>query len=263
VTPDCRTLSPPTPAGDVPPGGDVAPRGAPPGRLALRRFAPPRRLALRRFAPRRLARRRLARRRLARRRLALRRFAPRRLARRRPAPPRGLALLPALALVALAPGWRDSPPAPIPLRVTVSAHGVATAVPIGGERVLTVAHVLEGARFVRVDGRPARVVRVDRRLDLAELAVPGVVAPALRTADTGDDAVLRVFRDGRPVALSAAVRRRVTASIAGHARPVLELAAIVEPGDSGAPVVDARGRVLGIVFARGSRGTWAVAVNWG
>ncbi|MDA0173766.1 trypsin-like peptidase domain-containing protein [Solirubrobacter taibaiensis] len=176
---------------------------------------------------------------------------------------RRIALLAALALVALAPGWRDSPPAPVPLRVTVSAHGVATGVAMGDGRVLTVAHVLDGARSVRVDGRPARVVRVDRRLDLAELAVPGVAAQPLRTADAGDDAVLHVFRAGRAVALATRVRRRVTASIGGHSRPALELAAVVEPGDSGAPVVDARGRVLGIVFARGSRGAWAVAVSSG
>ena len=178
-------------------------------------------------------------------------------------PPSMRLLLGALAIVALVPGWRGSPAPPEPLRVTVSAHGVATAIPLRDGRVLTVAHVLDGARFVLVDGRPARVVRVDRRLDLAELAVPGLVAPTVRTVDSGTEAVVRVLRDGEPVTLSAPVRRRVTASIAGHSRPALELAATVEAGDSGAPVLDARGRVLGIVFARGSRGAWAVALTPG
>jgi S1-C subfamily serine protease len=44
-------------------------------------------------------------------------------------------------------------------------------------------------------------------------------------------------------------------------RPALELAAAVQPGDSGAPVTDASGRVLGIVFARSDSGpptAWAV-----
>ena len=106
-------------------------------------------------------------------------------------------------------------------------------------------------------------MRVDRRLDLAELAVPGLDAPPVRTGGGGGEAVVRVLRDGEAVTLSAPVRRRVTASIAGHSRPALELAATVEPGDSGAPVLDAQGRVLGIVFARGSRGAWAVAVSSG
>ena len=169
----------------------------------------------------------------------------------------------ALFLVLLIPGWSDGVASPEPLRVTVPEHGIATGVAMGDGRVLTVAHVLEGARFVRVDGRPARVVRVDRRLDLAELAVPGLDAPSVRTGGLGSEAVLRVLRDGEAVTLPAPVRRRVRASIDGHSRPALELAATVEPGDSGAPVVDAHGRVLGIVFARGSRGAWAVAVSSG
>jgi S1-C subfamily serine protease len=85
-------------------------------------------------------------------------------------------------------------------------------------------------------------------------------------ATSGDRARIRVLRHGRPRALRAAVRRRVTAHVHAAAgttrtRPALELAARVLPGDSGAPVTDARGRVLGVVFARASSGggiAWAV-----
>jgi len=57
------------------------------------------------------------------------------------------------------------------LAVTVRTGGLvpqtATGVATGGDRVLTVAHVLTGGHAVAVGGRPARIVRLDRRLDLA------------------------------------------------------------------------------------------------
>jgi S1-C subfamily serine protease len=184
--------------------------------------------------------------------------------------------------VVLAPAWQGAPAPPEPVRVAV-AEDIATAVPVGGGRVLTVAHVLAGAREVRVGGRPARVVHVDERLDLAELALaapgdaaapPRDLAPPRNAAsprprdDTpprggARDVVVHVLRDGRAVALGARVKRRLMASIGGHTRPALELAARVRPGDSGAPVTDARGRVLGIVFAQGKRSAWAVALSSG
>jgi S1-C subfamily serine protease len=51
------------------------------------------------------------------------------------------------------------------------------------------------------------------------------------------------------------VRRWITATVRGgrsapaERRAALELAADVAPGDSGAPVVDGRGRVVGVLFA--------------
>lgn len=148
-----------------------------------------------------------------------------------------------------------------PLPVTVRAGGLAeeraTAVATGDGRVLTVAHVLDGARAVRVGGRPARVVRVDTGRDVAELAVPGLVADPARFARAG--ATVKVHRLRSTV--SARVLRRVTASLDGARRPALELDVRVEPGDSGAPVVDAEGRLVGLVFARGDDSTWAVALE--
>jgi S1-C subfamily serine protease len=141
----------------------------------------------------------------------------------------------------------------------------ATGVAAGGGRVVTVAHVLDGGSAVRVAGRPARVVRADRRLDLAVLAVPGLRGRALRLGSGTGPGEVEVLRDGRSRALSAHVRRRVTATVNAPGgtviRPALELAAAVRPGDSGAPVTDPAGRVLGIVFARSDDGpptAWAV-----
>jgi S1-C subfamily serine protease len=163
----------------------------------------------------------------------------------------------ALALALAAVGCGGAPArVPAPLRVTVDRGALVPDVATGfavGDRVVTVAHVLAGGGAVRVAGRPARVVRADPRLDLAVLAVPGLRAP--RMAGSG----VAVLRDGRPRALPARVERRVTATLGRAVRPAVELSASVQPGDSGAPVTDASGRLVGVVFARAGSGTaWAV-----
>jgi S1-C subfamily serine protease len=185
------------------------------------------------------------------------------------------------------------------LRVTVAIDGlvpeVATGVATGDDRVLTVAHALSGAHAVRVAGHRARVIRIDRRLDLALLAVPGLRAPAVRLGEAvpglrspavrrgdpvpglrapavrlGGDArrvAIVVLRDRRVRSLPGRVRRRVLVRWRdqpidpARSRPGLELAATIEPGDSGAPVVDRRGRLLGVLYARSRDGdatAWAV-----
>jgi S1-C subfamily serine protease len=186
---------------------------------------------------------------------------------------RRAATLAALALVAGGCGGGTDRPERPPrvLRVTV-AHGglvpeIATGVAAGDGRVLTVAHALAGRGAVRVAGRAARVLRVDDRLDLALLAVPGLRAPAVRLGGDARRVTLAVLRDGRATPLGGAVRRRVVIRFRDQpsdppkVRPGLEVAARVDPGDSGAPVLDARGRVLGVVYARSSNRAdtaWAV-----
>ena len=143
---------------------------------------------------------------------------------------------------------------------------VATGVPAGRGRVLTVAHVLEAGGRVSVRGpdgraRRARVARLDRRADLALLDVPGLRAAPLRAegsspARPARPARLLLRRAGGVEARAVGVRRRIVARFHGppgtpvRVRPALELAAEVAGGDSGAPVVTAGGRLAGVVYAR-------------
>jgi S1-C subfamily serine protease len=158
------------------------------------------------------------------------------------------------------------------LRVTVAIDGlvpqVATGVATGGDRVLTVAHALSGEHAVDVAGHRARVIRVDERLDLALLAVPGLRAPAMRLGVDARRVVILVLRNRRVRSLPGSIRRRVLVrwrdqrSYRARSRPGLEVTATIEPGDSGAPVVDRRGRLLGVLYARsGDREATAWAVD--
>ena len=63
-------------------------------------------------------------------------------------------------------------------------------------------------------------------------------------------------RDGGATSLHATIVRHASARVLSGSgqllarRPVLEVRATIRAGDSGAPVLDAGGRVAGVVFAR-------------
>jgi S1-C subfamily serine protease len=172
------------------------------------------------------------------------------------------------AAVALTEGSApNDPPAVTPLRVT-SGSEIATGFAVARDRVVTVAHVVDGAdkegevdADIRVSGIPARVLRMDPRADLALLAVSGISAraPGVTAAGAGDEVRILRLRNRRRSSLSIHVRRAIVAYVrargAGRAvsRPALELAARVQAGDSGAPVLARSGALAGVIFAVSSR----------
>jgi S1-C subfamily serine protease len=145
-----------------------------------------------------------------------------------------------------------------PCRRPTSDIGMGVVVAPG--LVLTAAHVVDGRRrTIAVDGRPAHVVAHDPPTDLALLAAP-VTGPGVELAapSAGDASVgslpVDIVRTGRLV-----VHDATTGAV--HQREVHTLRPILEPGTSGAPLVDGGGHVLGVVVLDNRTDRTAYAVT--
>jgi S1-C subfamily serine protease len=138
--------------------------------------------------------------------------------------------------------------------------------PIAKDLVVTNAHVVAGARRHEVltnkgDRAGATVVYLDTSHDLALLSVPDLPVRPLRLAGAparrGQDAVVLGYPAGGPQDLiGAEIVQRVQPEAPDiYSRPqnsrrdIYVLHARVRKGVSGGPVVDLRGRPLGVVFA--------------
>ncbi|MPZ84816.1 MAG: MarP family serine protease [Actinophytocola sp.] len=134
---------------------------------------------------------------------------------------------------------------------------------IAPERMMTNAHVVAGTSEVAVetdDGSfDARVVHYDPDTDVAILAVPGLPAPALpfagEAATSGQDGIVLGYPlDGPYTASPARVRDRINLTgpdiydASTVTREVFTLRALVRSGNSGGPLIDTQGRVLGVIF---------------
>ncbi|PRX44777.1 colicin V production protein [Prauserella shujinwangii] len=134
---------------------------------------------------------------------------------------------------------------------------------VAPQRVMTNAHVVAGTEEVAVETpggtERARVVHYDPATDVAVLAVPGLDAPVLRLAqqdaEAGDDAIVLGYPlDGPYTATPARVRQRI--NLQGPdiydantvQRDVFTVRGQVRSGNSGGPMVDPGGQVLGVVF---------------
>ncbi|MCY7364203.1 MAG: MarP family serine protease [Frankiaceae bacterium] len=132
------------------------------------------------------------------------------------------------------------------------------------ERVMTNAHVVAGVDEpeVQVGDKqlPATVVLFDPVTDVAVLHVLGLDRKALpfaeEPAETGDGAVVVGYPQDGPFRADAA-RVRGTLNAVGSdiygreqaTREVLAIFSRVRPGNSGGPLVDPAGAVLGVIFA--------------
>ena len=134
---------------------------------------------------------------------------------------------------------------------------------VAPNRVMSNAHVVAGGDTftVSVDGEEhdATVVAFDPMTDISVLDVPGLQAPPLEfvhdAAPTGADAVVLGYPDGGPFVGNPA-RIREVIELNGPdiyqrrplTREVYTIRGRVGRGDSGGPLIDRSGRVLGMNF---------------
>ncbi len=154
---------------------------------------------------------------------------------------------------------------------TVRVNGVACGVRLAGsgfstapDTIVTNAHVVAGTTVtsvLRPDGRtlPATVTAFDPVKDVAVLSVPGLGEPSLSLASAVVGETDAVF--GHPLGQAAievspaVVTRRVTGDFGdiydrpAAPRQILVLNADLQPGDSGAGLVNSAGKVVGVAFA--------------
>jgi S1-C subfamily serine protease len=130
--------------------------------------------------------------------------------------------------------------------------------------MITNAHVVAGTDKVQVETfdsglLDATVVSYDPETDVAILKVPGLRAPVLplapRPATTGSSGlVLGYPHDGPYTASAARVRDRINLrgpdiyNASTVVRNVYTVRAVVRSGNSGGPLLDGSGQVLGLVF---------------
>jgi S1-C subfamily serine protease len=160
-------------------------------------------------------------------------------------------------------GVRSALPSVVQILVSSCGRsGAGSGFVAGRERVVTAAHVVEGASRVAVRTQAgaeltARVVIYEPAADTAVLAVAGLSPDPLRFAPAEADRGSSAWVAGHPLGGPLKV---VDASVLGTMgargsdRETYVLRTVVRPGNSGGPLLDAQGRVLGLVFATAADG---------
>ena len=169
--------------------------------------------------------------------------------------------------------WPDGPPREDDGVATGSGFAIGN-----GRQIVTNQHVVADADdvVVHLGGRrvPVRVLGGDASTDLAVLALPArgpAPPPALPLGDSGavrpGDTVMAIgnpygLRRSITTGVVSAVGRGIDAPDGSRIRDSIQTDAAINPGNSGGPLLDAGGRVIGVIAqGRGDGIAFAVPVS--
>jgi S1-C subfamily serine protease len=154
--------------------------------------------------------------------------------------------------------------------VEVPSEGAGSGIVLDGQgHILTNYHVVEGAREIQVmlhDGssHAARVVGIDPATDVAVIRVDAP-SESLQPAVFGMSHDLRVgqrvFAIGNPFGLErtlttgiiSSLNRSLPTKTGRTIKSIIQTDAAINPGNSGGPLLDSRGRLIGMTTAIASR----------
>jgi S1-C subfamily serine protease len=148
-----------------------------------------------------------------------------------------------------------------------SCDGVATGsgFAVGPRRLVTNRHVVEGAEELQLDTWDGRSVSVavHRVAYLHDLALIETLEPLPRVArlaadDPGPGA--RVTAVGFPLAQTRGKVIDRVAGVLSESGKVLRVSTAVTHGNSGGPVLDHAGRVVGVIYAGETRTRYGLAI---
>ena len=129
--------------------------------------------------------------------------------------------------------------------------------------IATNLHVIQGGArgYAKLVGQRrkhdiAGTVGIDLKRDLALLAVPGVKARLLSLGDSGQVAVGdEVYAAGNPQGQEGTFSQGIVSGFHKIGSDTLmQITAPISPGSSGGPILDARGKVIGVAVATFKRG---------
>jgi S1-C subfamily serine protease len=149
-------------------------------------------------------------------------------------------------------GVRRAKPSVVKITAVACGYGVeGTGWFIGPNAIVTAAHVVAGASGIEAGGVPVRAYAVDRKQDVAILRSvrPGRSLP-LVDAREGDSVAILGFPENGPFdARPGRVGATADVIVNGSLREVTAVRGLVRHGNSGGPIVNAAGKVEGMVFA--------------